>query len=234
MKLHGLLFLACLAPALNATPLIGLLNYTGELKVSTTNGVTTIDFLPSVVITGEVLAGNFSNSGSFAAFNGLSSTQRSGTTTDITSATTFPIANFLDFNNSGVVVLDTMVIQLLGLFFSTAPVGCSAGMAIDQSCAPVPGSVFTLTRDATGTSARISGLVEVTQGGDTVQGVLNLNGQFLQTPDVVAAAGFTAAGTAQTTFSASIDTTAIPEPGTYMLSMLGIAGLFAARRFRRS
>ena len=236
MKLHGLLLLACLTPALNATPLIGILNYTGELRVSTVGGVTTIDFLPSVVITGDVLAGQFSNTGDFSGFNGLTSTQRAGNTVDISSATTFPIANFLDFNNSGIVTLDTMVLSLVGLAPSAAQVGCPAGLAVNESCQPVAGSVFTLTRDATGTSARISGLVTVTQGGDTVNGTLNLTAQFLETPDVIAAAGFTASGTPLTTFSASVNTTGaeIPEPGTYVLSMLGIAGLFAARRFQRN
>lgn len=234
MKLHGLLFLACLTPVLSATPLIGILNYTGELRVATVNGVTSIDFLPSVVITGDVLAGQFSNTGDFSGFNNLASPQRSGSTVDITSATTFPIANFLDFNNSGIVNLDTMIISLISLVPSSAPVGCPAGLAVNASCQPIAGSVFTLTRDATGTTARISGGVTVTQGGDTVQGILNLSAQFLETPDIIAALGGSSAGTPQTTFSASINTAAIPEPSTYGLALVGMAGLFAARRFRRN
>jgi len=232
VKLHGFLLLACLTPVLSATPMVGVLNYTGDLRVSTTGTVTTIDFLPGVVITGDVLASPFSNTGEFSAFNGLTAAQRSGTTVDISNTSTFPIAGFLDFNNSGIVILDSMVVNLLALVPSTAPVGCPAVMSPNQDCQPIPGSVFTLTGDATGTTARISGTVSVTQGGDTVFGILNLSAQYNLTPAEVAALGATPAGTPDTTFSATITT--VPEPGTYLFALVGLSGLLLGRAFRRS
>jgi hypothetical protein len=232
VKLHGFLLLACLTPVLSATPMFGVLNYTGDLRVSTTGTVTTIDFLPGVVINGDVSASNFSNSGAFSAFNGLTAAQRAGTTVDISSNSSFPILGFLDFNNTGVFTLDSMVINLLSLVTSTAPVGCPLVMAINESCQPIAGSVFTLTRDSTGTTARVSGGVLVTQGGDTLMGILNLSAQFNQTPAEVAGFGSTTVGTPDTTFSATIST--VPEPGTYLFALLGLGGMLVGRAFRKS
>ena len=215
--------------SVSATPILGQLIFNGTVNVSVSGlGVTTIDFLP-LGVGGEAIAG-LANSGTFLPFNTATVPQRTGVVKDISSSPgSFPIPNWLSFALSGIGgPLGTMNIQLNSLIGSSAPVvaGC-VGLAVNDSCSPQPGSVFTLTRTSTGTTVSLSGVGVVIDGLDSLAFQLSISTQFGMTPDSVLTQAL-APGGISNSFSATLST--VPEPATWALAAMALGFIGLRRR----
>ena len=223
-----LLFTTSLCVASLPGALIGTLNFAGDVNVSVNGvGTTFVNFLPTANPNGDILAGT-SNSGSFAPINGATALNRLGKITDFSSLTVFSINNWLQFALLPA-PFSTMNVRLDGLTASAASVGCGA-VALNASCTPFAGSIFTFVNDPAGAVVSFRGFGRVIDGADSNDFTVLFSTQFVaQTPNQVITLASSVSG-AQTSYSASLST--VPEPSTWALALLGVSGVFLARRRR--
>ena len=228
MKATRFLVAASLCVASLPAALIGTLNFGGDVNVSVNGvGTTFVNFLPTADPNGDILAGA-SNSGSFAPINGATALDRLGKIIDFSNLTVLPIANWLQFALLPA-PFSTMNVRLDGLTPSAAAVGCGA-VALNASCTPFAGSIFTFLNDPAGAVVSFRGFGRVIDGADSNVFTVLFSTQFgLQTPNQVLTLASSVNG-AQAFYSANLST--VPEPSTWTMALLGIGGVFLARRRR--
>ena len=223
-----LLFATSLCVASLPGALIGTLNFVGDVNVSVNGvGTTFVNFLPTADPNGDILAGA-SNSGAFAPINGASNANRQGKVIDFSNLTVFSINNWLQFALLPA-PFSTMNIRLDGLVASAAAPDCSAPLP-GASCTPFAGSIFTFVNDPGGAVVSFRGFGVVIDGLDSNPFTVLFSTQFVgRTPGQVLADASSVNG-AQTSYSASLST--VPEPSTWAMALLGVSGVFLARRRR--
>ena len=223
-----LLFTTSLCVTSLPAALIGILNFGGDVNVSVNGvGTTFVNFLPLADPNGDTTAGT-SNSGAFAPINGAFNANRQGKVIDFSNLTVLPIANWLQFALLPA-PFSTMNIRLDGLVASAAAPDCSAPLA-GASCTPFAGSIFTFVNDPGGAVVSFRGFGVVIDGLDSNAFTVLFSTQFVGlTPNQVLTNASSVNG-AQTTYSASLST--VPEPSTWAMALLGISGVFLARRRR--
>jgi hypothetical protein len=204
----------------------GILNITGSVAVT----ADALDFLPAAGGTGLFSVDLFTQTGDFVPL--------AGTTGDISDldAATEPVGvpinlmNFLTFNADPNLTFTLQLIRF-GVFGAA---DCGAPAAAGQTCTP-PGSQFNLS-NLTSTSSTatfaVAGIVSDGSGDpiSTFDGTFSTqftNQNYQQVLETIGSGG-----TVQATYSANFIVTAIPEPGT--VSMLVLGGLMmAVPMFRR-
>ena len=223
-----LLFTTSLCVASLPGALIGTLNFAGDVNVSVNGvGTTFVNFLPTANPNGDITAGT-SNSGSFAPINGASNASRLGKIIDFSSLTVFSINNWLQFALLPA-PFSTMNVRLDGLTASAASIGCGSP-ALNASCTPFAGSIFTFVNDPAGAVVSFRGFGRVIDGLDSNSFTVLFSTQFVgQTPNQVLTLASSVNG-AQAFYSANLST--VPEPSTWTMALLGIGGVFLARRRR--
>ena len=221
-----LLFTTSLCVTSLPAALIGILNFGGDVNVSVNGvGTTFVNFLPLANATGDIQAGT-SNSGAFAPINGATVADRQGKITDFSNLTVFSINNWLLFALLPA-PFSTMNVRLDGLTASAATPGCGA-VAVNASCTPFAGSIFTFVNDPVGAVVSFRGFGRVIDGADSNDFAVLFSTQFVgQTPNDVLTV-INSGGSVQTSYSASLST--VPEPSTWAMALLGVGGVFLARR----
>jgi hypothetical protein len=221
----------CVSSA-SAAPITGTVNISGSVAV----GETFIDFQPPAgPPNGSFTVSNSGNTGSFAALNNTT-----GSILDLASTQIgMSVPNWITFTAAPNIVLNLTSVDP-GSYTQT---DCTMAPALGQTCTPGPPAPqpnpFSLTNLEVGgtlgsvASITFHGTAVNTTTGETSSFIGVFSSQFTvpyQTLLMDLAAGPTAS--IDTSYSATISTSAVPEPATMILLGSGLIGIFVLGRKR--
>ena len=204
---------------------IGTLRANGGPNGNVIVTATSIDFVPPPA-GGDGQIQNTDNTLTYGAANTPLAIGTFGRIRDLTAPTAFPVVNFINFAPVSV------AFDLAG--FGPAPANTNCAALTDfQSCSAFAGSPFILTRVGGSTFV---GLSVVGTARDNTSVVTNFVGGFTTqiaglTPGQIQSI-ITSGGSITSAYSVELTATAIPEPGTISLLLLG-GTLLVARRARK-
>jgi hypothetical protein len=225
-KVCAMIAVLGLIPALAvASPILGTFNIAGTITVGQSGATQTISWLSDTGVANKATIGTTGLSGSFAGLGGTTVTIRSLTNPpQVVDGAGFADTLFITFDAAP--GLGSMFLNYIypGVNGSAA---CGAPAAPGQTCA-LAGSPFDFQNTSDGGSR--AGWVFL---GDTPENVWkgNFTSQF-NVPYQTVFANLASSGSVTNTYSATFTVSAVPEPGTVLMSLGGAALLLIFRKRR--
>jgi hypothetical protein len=218
--------LSTVTPAYSAA-IIGDLNFNGSLNAT----LSSFDFLPPNIGTGDFTVQNFGNTGFFTTLTGTDGKVRDLNAGIAPAGTTVSLTNFLTFNSAPNVSF-TLTKLLPGTF---GQAGCSASPAEPgQTCTPFaasPINFINTSRTASTASFAVEGFFTDSSTGQSFLGTGQFSANFLTQNYQQILGILGAGGSVQTPFTGVFSS--VPEPDM-LPSVLGlgmvIAGAVTLRR----